>query len=315
MKHHRHGFTLVELLVVIAIIGVLIALLLPAVQAAREAARRTSCTNNLKQFGLALHNYHDVNRRMSPGVTTTVAGTCPTSGTSGAPWTVLVLPYIEQNNRYRQFNVGTGTFFGLTPGAGVDASANQKTIQVVRNEAFECPSFPYANDNNATTNYVGIMGGGSSATDTGMCVTTSNRVGSNTGVLFPNSKITMAAITDGTSNVFMLGEQRYLQLKEGNASYHATWASGYYIASGASSGPMHQTIAVAMSALNSSTVNPSSTSAHHIYTHTMGSFHPTGALFCMSDASVHFIPETIDITTYRSLARRDDAAPIGGFSL
>lgn len=93
----RGGFTLVELLVVIAIIGVLVALLLPAVQSAREAARRMSCTNNLRQLSLSLHNFHDVNgtfpKHVSPG------------GVTGVSWLVHVLPYIEQKALYEQFQL------------------------------------------------------------------------------------------------------------------------------------------------------------------------------------------------------------------
>ncbi|MBC7818665.1 MAG: DUF1559 domain-containing protein, partial [Planctomycetaceae bacterium] len=133
----RRGFTLIELLVVIAVIAILIALLLPAVQQAREAARRTQCKNNLKQFGLALHNYHDAFNMFPPGqiydggtVTPAVAGENPAGGTNGggntcvaagalasnatyvrAPWTVQVLPYIDQAPLYNQFNMAF-PFFG-----------------------------------------------------------------------------------------------------------------------------------------------------------------------------------------------------------
>ncbi|CAE7855794.1 comGC, partial [Symbiodinium microadriaticum] len=108
------GFTLVELLVVIAIIGVLIALLLPAVQQAREAARRMSCSNKMKQIGLAIHNYHDTHRQFPAGAisghVTCVNGTTPLGGGGGecnqtfAPWTVLILPFIEENNLHDNFN-------------------------------------------------------------------------------------------------------------------------------------------------------------------------------------------------------------------
>src|SRR5688500_12419399 len=91
----RKGFTLVELLVVIAIIGILIALLLPAVQAAREAARRYQCTNNLKQIGLAMHNYHDINGKFPPS--RIARGDYIT-------WAVLILPYMEQQAMYELWN-------------------------------------------------------------------------------------------------------------------------------------------------------------------------------------------------------------------
>jgi prepilin-type N-terminal cleavage/methylation domain-containing protein len=104
IRRSRCGFTLVELLVVIAIIGILIALLLPAVQAARAAARRKQCANNLKQIGLALHNYHDVGNQLPPGGDN---GQAPTYACCGATvienycWTYWILPYMEQDNLYQ----------------------------------------------------------------------------------------------------------------------------------------------------------------------------------------------------------------------
>ena len=102
----RRGFTLIELLVVIAIIAILIALLLPAVQQAREAARRTQCKNNLKQIGLALHNYLDVTQVLPPGWIAVDDTGAPSAheGTSGVGWATMILPYMGQANIYNQFN-------------------------------------------------------------------------------------------------------------------------------------------------------------------------------------------------------------------
>jgi len=130
-KHlrNRRGFTLVELLVVIAIIGVLVALLLPAVQQAREAARRMSCNNNLKQIGIALHNHHDAKLSFPPGGMQ--------SGANGTPcyttWTIEILPYIEQQaiyNNYRQDLLNTDT-------------VNYNIIGQQRMVPYECPSDPH----------------------------------------------------------------------------------------------------------------------------------------------------------------------------
>src|ERR1051325_193664 len=122
MRHRSSpaGFTLVELLVVIAIIGVLVALLLPAVQSAREAARRMSCSNNLKQLSLGLHNYEDTHKTLPPaGIDSNQMG-----------WTVLLLPYIEQGNLYNQFNFNKGAW---------NAFNRTTLVQGVRIKAIICP--------------------------------------------------------------------------------------------------------------------------------------------------------------------------------
>src|SRR5262249_20686410 len=128
----RRAFTLIELLVVIAVIGILIALLLPAVQKVREAANRTSCTNNLKQIGLACPNYHDRNRCHPPGYTATVAYDPVDPGNSTSPgwgWAAYLLPYLEQDNLYRKIDF-------TQP---VQASANGAAVQTVV-KGFLCPS-------------------------------------------------------------------------------------------------------------------------------------------------------------------------------
>ena len=103
-RWHGGGFTLIELLVVIAIIAVLIGLLLPAVQKVREAAARTKCQNNVKQIGLALHNYHDANGKM-PKASAMLYG--PDYTWTGVAFTVTILPYVEQDGLYKQFDLGT----------------------------------------------------------------------------------------------------------------------------------------------------------------------------------------------------------------
>jgi prepilin-type N-terminal cleavage/methylation domain-containing protein/prepilin-type processing-associated H-X9-DG protein len=133
------GFTLIELLVVIAIIGALIALLLPAVQAAREAARRLQCTNNLKQVGIAIHNYHDLHGTLPPG---RISGAnCPRgffTGCQNTPWFVLVLPQLEQQTLFDAFNAELGSEGPMAPLAlGFFANA---TVGVTKVSTFQCPS-------------------------------------------------------------------------------------------------------------------------------------------------------------------------------
>ena len=105
LRRHQRGFTLIELLVVIAIIAILIGLLVPAVQKVREAAARAQCQNNLKQIGLALHNYHDTNRQFPPGGITN-GDCCSTEG--GPNWAILILPYIEQANLFKLYDQTLG---------------------------------------------------------------------------------------------------------------------------------------------------------------------------------------------------------------
>ncbi|MDX2037213.1 MAG: DUF1559 domain-containing protein [Isosphaeraceae bacterium] len=141
MKTHRSGFTLIELLVVIAIIAVLIALLLPAVQAAREAARRIQCTNNMKQLGLALHNYHDVNGAFPPGRIWRNSG-FPTifSGEQNTTWFCLMLPMFEQGvlaNAYNYSLGAEGPVLSLSNIPALDANA---TVSGTKLAVFQCPS-------------------------------------------------------------------------------------------------------------------------------------------------------------------------------
>ena len=149
LKSRRRGFTLIELLVVISIIAVLIALHLPAVQQAREAARRTQCKNNLKQIGLALFNYMDSNLRFPPGYLgfpATNGGTCATINNTtqrgqGWGWGVYILPYIEQGNLYNQIQPGTLQTVCDTPQSPTDSlTVGNPAYQRVVLAAFICPS-------------------------------------------------------------------------------------------------------------------------------------------------------------------------------
>jgi prepilin-type N-terminal cleavage/methylation domain-containing protein/prepilin-type processing-associated H-X9-DG protein len=142
-KRMTWGFTLVELLVVIAIIGILIALLLPAVQAARDAARRTQCKNNLKQIGLGLHNFHDVRKTFPPG--NVVEGNCCTPPSYGN-WAIYILPYMEQealSNEYRD-DGGLGYDINHSPDFLNTNTANRPVCSKFL-EAYSCPSDPHRN--------------------------------------------------------------------------------------------------------------------------------------------------------------------------
>jgi prepilin-type N-terminal cleavage/methylation domain-containing protein/prepilin-type processing-associated H-X9-DG protein len=243
----RKGFTLIELLVVIAIIAILVALLLPAVQQAREAARRSQCKNNLKQFGVALHNYHEVFSALPNGVVASAAGGWGTS------WWARILPYTDQPGLYEQL-----TFDGAHPGwthntgaeGGFPTSAGYRNGQAATRNPIPfmvCPSspLPLTKDTGGgnfinTPHYVGIGGAanGDSRTDlipngfvqdsfvnsgihpqltrSGCCGTHTNGRIAHGGVLIASKSIKFKDITDGTSNVIAIGE----------ASDYATDSSG-----------------------------------------------------------------------------------------
>jgi prepilin-type N-terminal cleavage/methylation domain-containing protein/prepilin-type processing-associated H-X9-DG protein len=194
----QRGFTLIELLVVIAIIAVLIALLLPAVQAARDAARRSQCTNNLKQIGLALHNYHSASNIFPLGVSAT-SNPFNVSQTGGDPvlawvsWSAhsLLLPYLEQGVMYNAINFDFDSTTGPT-------WVTNRTILYSRVNAFICPSDPTSSTNamvGFNVNYSGCNG-----------TTTLTSNTQTTGMFASQTSYSMATILDGSSNTVIFGE-------------------------------------------------------------------------------------------------------------
>ena len=239
-KTIRDGFTLIELLVVIAIIAVLIALLLPAVQSAREAARRAQCVNNLKQLGIAMHNYHDTVGSFPTSFwrATYVPGTNPPiqDNTNRHSWLTMILPYIEQTNVYNSMNfmVGVGGNGPIGPGgltANSGAINHTATMSVIN--AFICPSDPSPNisiyqrvdqgvgkNNNSgpKMDYAGNFGDNHNDdrawwTFPNLPVYRDNGFGetnTQTGIMCRSGGTTsMRDITDGTSNTFAAGEVMY----------------------------------------------------------------------------------------------------------
>jgi prepilin-type N-terminal cleavage/methylation domain-containing protein/prepilin-type processing-associated H-X9-DG protein len=211
LKARRPGFTLIELLVVIAIIAILVGLLLPAVQKVREAAARMKCSNNLKQFGLALHNYHDTYGTLPVGYNTAQVNGWGTQEVGlhyqweGTAWTHAILPYIEQANLYSQLvaftqaNPGQGNA-GPT---GYDGNPLQAPAYGFQEPLYTCPSSARPKIGwdgvAALTSYLGVAG-----TVSGYPAPTAD------GVLYPvlNGKgCTLVSITDGTSNTVAIGER------------------------------------------------------------------------------------------------------------
>jgi prepilin-type N-terminal cleavage/methylation domain-containing protein/prepilin-type processing-associated H-X9-DG protein len=208
-RSFRTGFTLIELLVVIAIIAVLMGLLLPAVQKVREAAARLRCTNNLKQIGLAMHNYHSAYERFPPGYVSRTTGTDGDGLGPGWGWAAHLLPYLEQDNLYRQID------FTRDMTDPVHAS-----VRVTSLKAFLCPSdSPPALSWNAVNDSGGTIAAVAFANYVGMGGTyeVTGYPDTNNGVLFRNSRIRVADITDGTSSTLMVGE------RESRRSPMTTW--------------------------------------------------------------------------------------------
>lgn len=188
----RTGWTLLELLVVLGIIAVLVGLLLPAVQRVREAAARTACANNLKQIGLALHNYHDTQTRFPAGFSLQADGSrYPYLG-----WTGRILPYVEQDSLWKRIQ---RAFAGDPHPFDFYGDAEQIAILGIVVKNYGCPSDPrtFQATNKggaytAFTSYLGVSGTESSRQD---------------GLLFKDSTVSMSQITDGTSNTLLVGER------------------------------------------------------------------------------------------------------------
>jgi prepilin-type N-terminal cleavage/methylation domain-containing protein/prepilin-type processing-associated H-X9-DG protein len=287
----ERGFTLVELLVVIAIIGVLVALLLPAVQTAREAARRMKCSSQLKQFGLAMHNYHDTHKSFPSGhmFRGSFDGTPnDEKGGSGFGWGTAILPYIEQLALYNQFNFS----FPITTNTAT--VRNLPTAQT-HLPIFGCPSDLKPknwNDgqvvNSATSSYKGC-GTSYDSWQGGAVGTIPNRARFN-GFFDRDNRppLRIAEITDGTSNQFMIAEAKWKMDANGRNRgriYGATDQNDGAV--GASNALM----------LNGQwQINWTAPEGNPQPHRTAASNHPSGVMFAMADGSVRFVSENIQHT-------------------
>lgn len=297
---NTQGFTLVELLVVIAIIGVLVGLLLPAVQAAREAARRMSCSNNLKQIGLALHNYHDTFQRLPPGIIDDSSS--QSSAVAGWGWCVAILPFVEQTTLFDAMRVNQQTL-NQHRGSTTETVTTVETTTPVA--AFECPSDPGPSINtkrggHAKTNYVGVFGSGNSTSNANSGYHDSNAKSSQFNGLFAgNSKVRFRDILDGLSNTFAVGEV------ESNSKNAGVWVGNF--------GPNRWGGAFFDARIGTLINARSGTSPSWANTANFSSLHPGGAHFTKADGSVGFITENIDGRIYENLANRQDGKVIGGY--
>ena len=295
----RLGFTLVELLVVIAIIGILVALLLPAVQTAREAARRTKCSNNLRQMGIALHSYHDGQKRFPTGV----YGGPVARPEQGYSWAVAMLPNLEEQSLYDRiapdFEPAPARRIWFDTGSIIPGGDQELSV-------FRCPSsqLPSHTENTgveymdgyATSDYKACSG----KQDTGMfctlreCIEVGNRV------------IRMKHVRDGLSKTIAFGESGYYKGRD--IDKWPVWIGGVV---------EDESALFRTDDLNSINcgVSPKSIAgfANALDDECAFGWHGSGAYFTFGDASVHFLQETIDFRTYEHLGSKDDGQVLEGF--
>ena len=300
----RRGFTLIELLVVIAIIAVLIALLLPAVQQAREAARRSQCKNNLKQVGLALHNYHDTMQTFPPGMINSPAA-AGTTGTGWA-WSAFILPGMDQAPLYNN----------LQPNGPMDVT-NATQLAYLRTilPVYLCPSNPSATP--AQNPYTPIVTNGSTATAIGMSnyvavagqLDMDSGYGAKDGTFFNNSKIGIRDITDGTSNTAIVMERDTLKSKTGDGNHlGGNWAG---VSAPICTNCNYDFYAVMVSARGTyGSLNGTGTRDDR---RAPASAHVGGVHMLLGDGSIRFVSENVDATTYYRLASRADGFVLGEF--
>jgi prepilin-type N-terminal cleavage/methylation domain-containing protein/prepilin-type processing-associated H-X9-DG protein len=312
----RHGFTLIELLVVMAIIAVLIGLLLPAVQKVREAANRMRCANNLKQLGLAAHNYHDSCQAFPRGVNQSVYPSAPQY--RGYTLFVYLLPYLEQDNLYRQWDF-------TTPLNNTSGGTSARTATVLR--VLVCPSDvvpqnPVTSQGRtyALTSYGG--NGGSRSFDP--AVATTDGVFHTTG---PGSQpspdqvpVRLADLLDGTSSTLLFGERTHrdpnydsfaaagLTSRAGMGSWGWWSASEGRLAIGDGTLSAYAPVNYAIPFRAGDPGAPTTSAEFKPYEDqrlcAFGSSHPGGANFTLADGSVRFLAQSISLATLRQLATR-----------
>ena len=324
----RLAFTLIELLVVIAIIAILIGLLLPAVQKVREAAARTQCANNLKQMGLALHNYENTYGRFPPGFISTTTGTWSGGGNDGVAeagpgWSFfsLILPYVEQENLYRSINLtlpitnNANTTPRSTPvltyRCPSDTGPTTATVWMApANGGNPMPATAGTISNLATTSYVGCLGGGNPAD--APAYTAMYEQQPFNGIFHRNQSVRVADITDGTSNTIGIGERMSALSPNGWAGVIPGGTSVY---SDQHAARLGQAVGVtARPAITQVTVHCRS-SGPNAATASPGSFfgpHQNSSLFLNMDGSTRLIPSTINVQTFRDMAGRNDGKILTG---
>ena len=299
----RRGFTLIELLVVIAIIAVLVALLLPAVQQAREAARRSSCKNNLMQIGIALHSYEMSFEVLPPGSVNLTGPVTSSIDNYHMSWWVQILPYVGEQNAFNKIDFSVGAYH-----------PNNETVRKYSFRLQHCPSSPnvFNSDGNAAlTSYYGVYHHEEAPIDV-----------DNTGVMFLNSSVGFDDISDGRSYTFFVGEAEIFFTPPhgelindegyGVEQNQFGWMSG----TAASLRNMGTRLNEGVQEFNLRRFGERDESGIEGEGPQVGGFssqHTGGAHFLVGDGSVRFISENIDPITYQFLGHRADGELIGDF--
>jgi len=322
----RRGFTLIELLVVIAIIAILIALLLPAVQQAREAARRSTCKNNLKQISLALQNYHDAHSVFPPGWIVPqfqVSGGAPATSNNhryvghNPAWGLFILPFLDQSALYNLQNFNNSDYQTYVSGGsyisghGLLTGPNSTNKLGTTPPVFACPSDTQFNKGTTINGY----GRSSYVSSRG----NHNSYGQQTsmdprpGVFYTNSATRFRDLTDGSSNTIAIGEVS-------NNQYTEVDSSSVYETGGAWAGMgIHKRYTLVSRNTNSTRpINRSTPDDDGVYPFVsdsdgFGSMHTGGAHFALCDGSVRFVSENISISIYGNLGDRADGNVLGEY--
>lgn len=300
---YSNGFTLIELLVVIAIIGVLVGMLLPAVQHVREAARRMTCINNLKQIGLAMHSHHDAKKRLpagylSPGVAATDPSSSETS--KGYAWGLLILPFMEENT----------VFAAINQSLEAAGTANEMIAAATTQNLYRCPTdaspptFKVDNGSTVTlpsSNYAAILGWNNVTTEAGQ----------GNGVFYRNSETRFQQITDGLSKTICVGERKHLHdfFNQGPYAANTTWyaavpgvnrPAGMAMMPMATEGPG----SLVLGHVGQSGMMAGKTPNHTNHIVHFSSSHVGGVVFLLCDGSTRYVRDDISYELFKALGTR-----------
>jgi len=299
----NNGFTLVELLVVIAIIGILIALLLPAVQAAREAARRSQCANNFKQVGVAMHGYHASYGRFPPGIIGVDGNTGPLCGPSRPQsewgyfwaWGARILPFLEQESLYSQLDMKVGWWQHTNP-PNLEASRNLVSTYLCPSDpqgselVSVSGSSPFAPEDSSRTNMAGVAD-----SEDWTCPPTDGvahharpkQLSVSDGMMGEKEGCPMRSVQDGTSHTLLVGE---ITGAGPGTNWSQWWAA--------------HNLCDTRDGINGIYTVPGGGDYPGLYLAGFSSFHPGGCHFLFTDGSTHFLEEEIAQDVLRDLTTR-----------